>query len=45
MLLDTTPSMTRAQQIYTSLGFTTTAPYRYNPIERASYWRLDLRAS
>jgi len=42
MLLDTTPSMTRAQQIYMSLGFTIAAPYRYNPIEGASYWRLDL---
>jgi putative acetyltransferase len=45
MLLDTTPSMTRAQQIYTSLGFTTIAPYRYNPIDGASYWRLDLVVS
>jgi GNAT superfamily N-acetyltransferase len=44
MLLDTTPSMTRAQQIYSSLGFTVAAPYRYNPIEGASYWRLDLLA-
>ena len=42
MLLDTTSSMTRAQQIYMSLGFTIAAPYRYNPIEGASYWRLDL---
>jgi ribosomal protein S18 acetylase RimI-like enzyme len=44
MLLDTTPSMTRAQRIYTSLGSTKVAPYRYNPIEGASYWRLDLWA-
>jgi len=44
MLLDTAPSMTRAQQIYSSLGFTVAAPYRYNPIEGASYWRLDLLA-
>lgn len=44
MLLDTTPSMTRAQQIYASLGFTSVAPYRYNPIDGASYWRLDLSA-
>ena len=42
MLLDTTPSMARAQQLYTSLGFTTIAPYRHNPIDGASYWRLDL---
>jgi GNAT superfamily N-acetyltransferase len=42
MLLDTTPSMARAQQLYTSLGFTTVAPYRHNPIDGASYWRLDL---
>jgi GNAT superfamily N-acetyltransferase len=42
MLLDTLPSMTHAQQIYTSLGFVTTDPYRFNPIPGASYWRLDL---
>jgi len=42
MLLDTTPSMSRAQQIYASLGFTIVPPYRYNPIDGASYWRLDL---
>ena len=42
MLLDTTPSMARAQQLYTSLGFSTIAPYRHNPIDGASYWRLDL---
>lgn len=43
MLLDTTPSMRRAQALYTRLGFTQTAPYRHNPVEGASYWRLDLR--
>jgi GNAT superfamily N-acetyltransferase len=42
MLLDTTPSMPRAQQLYTSLGFKTVAPYRFNPIDGATYWRLDL---
>jgi putative acetyltransferase len=43
MRLDTTPSMTRAQALYRSLGFTTTGPYRHNPIPGASYWQRDLR--
>jgi putative acetyltransferase len=43
MLLDTTPSMMRAQELYVSLGFIRTTPYRYNPIDGASYWRLSLR--
>jgi len=42
MLLDTAPSMTRAQAIYRSLGFTPVACYRYNPIDGASYWGLVL---
>jgi putative acetyltransferase len=45
VLLDTMPSMTQAQELYASLGFIRTAPYRYNPIEGASYWRLDLVSS
>ena len=42
MLLDTTPSMTSAQDLYASLGFTRTTPYRYNPIDGATFWQLNL---
>jgi putative acetyltransferase len=43
MLLDTTPSMSRAQELYASLGFIRTTPYRYNPIDGATFWQLHLR--
>ncbi|HET9834144.1 MAG TPA: GNAT family N-acetyltransferase [Vicinamibacterales bacterium] len=45
MLLDTTPSMAAAHQLYTSLGFTSSEPYRYNPIAGASFWQLQLPES
>ena len=45
MLLDTTPSMAEARQLYTSLGFTPSEPYRYNPIAGASFWQLQLLES
>jgi len=42
MLLDTLPSMTTARQLYLTLGFTTTLPYRHNPIEGTTYLTLLL---
>jgi ribosomal protein S18 acetylase RimI-like enzyme len=40
--LDTLPSMTRAMEIYRSLGFREIAPYRVNPVPGASFLELDL---
>ena len=42
MRLDTIASMNAARALYTSLGFYTIEPYRYNPIEGASYMELKL---
>ncbi len=42
MKLDTVPSMTRAIGLYRSLGFKETGGYRYNPVEGALYFELDL---
>ena len=42
MKLDTVPSMTRAIGLYRSLGFKETGGYRYNPIEGALYFELNL---
>lgn len=43
MLLDTLPSMIRAQELYTLLGFKPTAAYRYNPVPGTRFFRLELR--
>lgn len=40
--LDTLPQMSAANQLYKSLGFREIAPYRYNPIEGAACFELDL---
>jgi putative acetyltransferase len=42
MRLDTVPSMRPAQALYRSLGFQEIPPYRYNPIEGATFMELKL---
>lgn len=42
MRLDTLATMKAATSLYRSLGFVDTGPYRFNPIEGATYLELDL---
>jgi len=42
MRLDIIASMKEAISLYRSLGFREIAPYRYNPIERATFMELKL---
>lgn len=42
MRLDTIPSMKQANMLYKALGFKEVAPYRFNPIEGATFFELNL---
>ena len=42
MRLDTVPSMQRARELYTAMGFKPIAPYRYNPIPGTQFMELEL---
>ena len=42
MRLDTVPSMQAARRLYASVGFEDIEPYRYNPIDGATFMELDL---
>jgi len=43
MRLDTVPSMKHANILYNNLGFKQIAPYRFNPIEGATFFELSLK--
>ncbi len=42
MRLDTVPSMVEARRLYQSLGFHEIPPYRFNPVEGATFMELSL---
>jgi ribosomal protein S18 acetylase RimI-like enzyme len=43
MRLDTVPSMKQANMLYKVLGFKNIVPYRFNPIEGATFFELNLK--
>ena len=43
MRLDTIPSMKQAIVLYKILGFKEIAPYRFNPVEGATFFELNLK--
>jgi ribosomal protein S18 acetylase RimI-like enzyme len=43
MRLDTIPSMKQANMLYNALEFKQIAPYRFNPIEGATFFELNLK--
>jgi ribosomal protein S18 acetylase RimI-like enzyme len=42
MRLDTLPAMSSARALYTSFGFREIPPYRFNPVQGASFLELEL---
>jgi ribosomal protein S18 acetylase RimI-like enzyme len=44
MRLDTIPSMKHANMLYDALGFKKIPPYRFNPIEGATFFELNLQS-
>lgn len=44
MRLDTIPSMKHANMLYAPLGFKKIPPYRFNPIEGATFFELNLQS-
>jgi ribosomal protein S18 acetylase RimI-like enzyme len=42
MRLDTIPSLIAANALYASLGFKKIEPYRYNPLDGATFMELQL---
>jgi ribosomal protein S18 acetylase RimI-like enzyme len=43
MRLDTIPSMKRANMLYNALGFKQISSYRFNPLENATFFELNLK--
>jgi ribosomal protein S18 acetylase RimI-like enzyme len=43
LLLDTLPSMRQAQRLYESMGFKSTAAYRFNPVPGTAFLKLEIR--
>ena len=43
MRLDTIPSMKHANMLYNALGFEQIAPYRFNPLDGATFFELNLK--
>jgi len=43
MRLDTIPSMRHANMLYNALGFKQITPYRFNPLEGATFFELNLK--